>query len=161
MFMPEESYLKVWEFPITGPDTSGEAPEHVVAACHAVGRDLQCRWHRPDTYTQNCVWTISLVGTGLGHIALKAGPRPRHKTEGTSPLRGFGFGETDLDQSAQKLTVLIAGEVQDQLAGGMPYVQWPIDTQRLLMPSLRDGHAVWVARSSDRVVAEIGTLCSH
>ncbi len=57
--------------------------------------------------------------------------------------------------------MLIAGEVQDQLASGMPFVQWPIDEQRMLMPTCRDGHAVWVARSSDHVIAEIGALCSR
>jgi hypothetical protein len=29
-----------------------------------------------------------------------------------------------------------------------------------LMPLFRDGHAVWVVRSPDRVVAKIGALCS-
>lgn len=158
--MPEAHYLKVWTFPITGPDAPVEAPEQIVDACHAVGRDLQCRWHGLDTYMQNCMWTVSLLDTGYCHIALEAGPRPRHKTAGTAQLRGFEFGGPHIEQSTQELTVLIAGEVQDQLAGGVPFVQWPIEEQRLLMASFRDGHAVWVARSSDRVIAEIGSLCS-
>ncbi|MDJ0110388.1 hypothetical protein ACQR36_22015 [Rhodococcus erythropolis] len=88
---------------------------------------------------QNCVWTVSLLDDGQCHLALDAGPRPKGKSAGTSPL--------------------IAGEVQDELAGGFPYVHWPIEKDRFLMPSLRDGRAVWVVRSADRIVSEIGELC--
>ncbi|NLU61324.1 hypothetical protein HCA61_03480 [Rhodococcus sp. HNM0563] len=159
MFSPETNYLNVWTFPITGPDAPDDAPMNIVGACHAVGRDLQCRWHGPDTYVQNCLWTVSLLDTDYCHLMLEAGPRPRRKTTGTVALKGFGFGGLHVEQSVQELTVLIAGEVQDQLASGMPFVQWPINEQRMLMPTCRDGHAVWVVRSSDHVIAEIGALC--
>lgn len=160
MFVPEVNYLKVWTFPIAGPDAPDDAPANLVGACHAVGRDLQCRWHGPDTYVQNCLWTVSLVEDGYCHLRLEAGPRPRHKTAGTTTLKSMGFGGPHIKQSLQELTVLIAGEVQDQLACGMPFVQWPIDGQRLLMPFLRDGRPVWVAPSFDRMIAEIGALCT-
>ncbi|KJF24680.1 hypothetical protein C7T36_12640 [Rhodococcus sp. AD45-ID] len=159
MYVPDIDYVGVWTFPITGPDAPDGAPTNVVTACQAVGRDLQCRWHGPDTYIENCLWTISLLDDGHCHLALKPGPRPKHKSAGTSPLRGLGFGGPRIEQSVQELTALIAGEVQDELAGG--FVQWPIDGQRMLMPSLRGDKAVWVARSADRVTAEIGTLCQR
>lgn len=95
--------------------------------CHAVGRDLQCRWNGPDTYTSNCTWTASLLDTGDLHVALEADSRPRNKTARITPLRGFGFGGPHIDHSAQAMTVLIAGEGRDQLAGELPYVQWPIE----------------------------------
>lgn len=88
---------------------------------------------------QYCVWTVSMLDDGHCHLALDAGPRPKGKSAGTSPL--------------------IAGEVQDELAGGFPYVHWPIEKDRFLMPSLRDGRAVWLVRSADRIVSEIGELC--
>ncbi|MGG7100109.1 hypothetical protein [Rhodococcus sp. 24CO] len=159
MHMPDIDYVGVWSFPIMGSDMPEGAPTNVVEACQAVGRDLQCRWHGPDTYIENCLWTISLLDDGYCHLALDAGPRPKHKSAGTSPLRGFGFGGPHIEQSVLELTVLITGEVQDELAGG--FVQWPIEEQRLLMPSLRGGKAVWVVRSTDRVIAEIGTLCAR
>ncbi len=139
MLLPEVNYVNVWTFPITGPKVPDDAPANVVGACHAVGRDLQCRWHGPDTYMQNCLWTVSLLDTRHCHLTLEAGPRPRHKTAGSTTLKRFGFGGLHTEQPAQELTVLIGGEVQDQLAGGMPFVQWPIDGHRLLMPSCRDG----------------------
>ena len=159
MFVPDERYLNVWTFPIAGPDAPHDAPANMVGACHAVGRDLQCRWHGPDTYVQNCLWTVSVLDSGHCHLLLAAGPRPRRKTVGTTTLKSLGFGGLHIEQSVQELTVFIAGEVQDQLAGGMPFVQWPINEQRLLMPTLRDGNPVWVARSADRVIADIGALC--
>ncbi|TSD49961.1 hypothetical protein FFI94_029950 [Rhodococcus sp. KBS0724] len=158
MYLPEIDYVDVWSFPIMGPDAVDGVPAKFVDACQAVGRDLQCRWHGPSTYMQNCVWTVSTLDDGYCHLALDAGPRPRHKTAGTSPLKGFSFGVPHIEQPTPKLTALIAGEVQDQLAGGPSYVQWPIEKNRLLMPSFRDGRAVWVVRSSDRVVTEIGAL---
>jgi len=161
MFVPDERYLNVWTFPIAGPDGPHDAPANMVSACHAVGRDLQCRWHGPDTYVQNCLWTVSVLDSGHCHLFLAAGPRPRRKTAGTTTLKSLGFGGLHIEQSVQELTVFIAGEVQDQLAGGMPFVQWPINEQRLLMPTLRDGNPVWVARSADRVIADIGALCSR
>ena len=161
MFVPDEHYLNVWTFPIAGPDAPHDAPANIVGACHAVGRDLQCRWHGPDTYVQNCLWTVSVLDSGHCHLLLAAGPRPRCKTVGTTTLKSLGFGGLHIEQSVQELTVFIAGEVQDQLAGGMPFVQWPINEQRLLMPTLRDGNPVWVARSADRVIADIGALCSR
>ena len=38
-------------------------------------------------------------------------------------------------------------------------IDWPIEKDRLLMPTLRGGRAVWVVRSADRIVSEIGELC--
>ncbi|MGC0363146.1 hypothetical protein ABH922_001130 [Rhodococcus sp. 27YEA15] len=158
--MPEISYLKIWKFPITGSDAPGDAPENIVLACHAVGRDLQLRRHGTDVYMHNCTWTVSLDDSGHCHINLDGGPRPRHKTAGTIPLRGFGFGGPHVGQSALEATVSIAGEVQDELAGSGDYVLWPIEGERLLMPVSRGGRAVWVVRRTDRVVAEIGALRS-
>ncbi|SUF09205.1 Uncharacterised protein [Rhodococcus gordoniae] len=101
-----------------------------------------------------------MLDTGDCHLILDAGRRPRRKTVGVTVFKSVGFTGVRVDQSAPQAAVLIAGELQDQLAGGMPFVQWPIDGQRLLTPTFRDGHAVWIARSSDRVIAEIGYLCS-
>ncbi|MFD4369806.1 hypothetical protein [Rhodococcus sp. NPDC058521] len=157
--MPGANYVDVWKFSITGPDSPDNAPENIVDACQAVGRDLQCRWHGPDTYMQNCMWTVSALDTGYCNIALEAGTRPRHKSAGTTTLRGFGFGGPHIEQSIQDFTVLIAGEVQDQLAGGFPFVQWPIEGRRLLTPTSRDGRPVWVSTGSDRTISEIGSLC--
>ncbi|NHP13784.1 hypothetical protein G8767_09500 [Rhodococcus sp. IC4_135] len=159
MYMPDFDYVKVWSFPIMGPDAPDDAPTNVVEACQAVGRDLQCRWHGPDTYMQNCVWTVSMLDDGQCHLALDAGPRPKHKSAGTSSLIGIRCVEPHVEQSAQELRALIAGEVQDELAGGFPFVHWPIEKNGFLMPSLRDGRAVWVVRSSNRIVSEIGELC--
>lgn len=161
MFPPEADYLYVWRFPITGPVGSGAVPENFVDACLAVGRDLQCRWHGPDTYTQNCVWRVSLLDTSFCHVALEAGTRPRHKSAGTTTLRGFEFGGPHIEQTALDLTVWIAGEVQDQLCGGFPFVQWPMEGERLLAPDERDGRAVWVDPKSQLVVARIGQLCGQ
>lgn len=73
-------------------DAPDDAPTNIVGACYAVGRDLQCRWHGPDTYMHNCLWTVSLLDTGYCHLTLEAGPRPRHKTTGTVALKSLGFG---------------------------------------------------------------------
>ncbi|MDJ0113127.1 hypothetical protein QM646_42175 [Rhodococcus erythropolis] len=108
---------------------------------------------------QNCVWTVSLLDDGHSHLALDAGPQPKGKSAGTSPLIGVRVVGPHIEQPVQELTALIAGEVQEELAGGFPYVHWPIEKDRLLMPSLRDGRAVWVVRSADRMVSEMGELC--
>ncbi|MDI9904117.1 hypothetical protein [Rhodococcus sp. IEGM 1406] len=159
MYLPDFDYVGVWSFPIMGPDAPDDAPANVVEACQAVGRDLQCRWHGPDTYMQNCVWTVSMLDDGQCHLALDAGPRPKGKSAGTSPLISVRVVGPHIEQPVQELTALIAGEVQDELAGGFPFVHWPIEKDRLLMPTLRGGRAVWVVRSADRIVSEIGELC--
>ncbi|MFI7160895.1 MULTISPECIES: hypothetical protein [Rhodococcus] len=108
---------------------------------------------------QNCVWTVSMLDDGQCHLALDAGPQPKGKSAGTSPLIGVRVVGPHIEQPVQELTALIAGEVQDELAGGFPFVHWPIEKDRLLMPTLRGGRAVWVVRSADRIVSEIGELC--
>jgi len=102
-----------------------------------------------------------MLDDGYCHFALDAGPRPKYKSAGTSPLIGLRFVGPHIEQPAHELRALIAGEVQDELAAGFPFVHWPIEKDRFLMPSLRDGRAVWVVRSTDRIVAEIGELCSR
>ncbi|MDI9917748.1 hypothetical protein [Rhodococcus sp. IEGM 1379] len=152
-------YVDVWRVPLV-PTSGDGAPTQIVDACSAVGSDLHCRRHGPDVYLENAVWTISLLETGDCHIGLEPGPRPRHKTAGVEPLKSFSFGGLHIDQSLAEATVLIADTVQGELAGYPPFIQWPIEEKRLLMPLVRDGRAIWRDPRTDRQVAEIGLLRS-
>ena len=78
--------------------------------------------------------------------------------EGTG-LGGFGFGGPHLDHDFAIATKIIAEGVQDNLAG-YSFIQWPIEGQRILLPQLRDGRAVWIDPRHDAMVSRIGELCA-
>ncbi|OZD55961.1 hypothetical protein [Rhodococcus sp. 06-1460-1B] len=48
--------------------------------------------------------------------------------------------------------------IVDACGGYYPFIQWPIQEKRLLLPVVCDGTAVWRDPRTDLTVAEIGLL---
>ncbi|OZD01268.1 hypothetical protein CH275_21420 [Rhodococcus sp. 06-235-1A] len=155
MFWPIHEYVEEWRLPFV-PDSGDGAPTQIVDACGAVGRDLYCRKHGTDEHIERSQWTIALLESGDCHVGLE--PGPWHAPVGLEQFRGFTFGAVHIDQSIADATVVIADAVQGELAGYYPYIQWPIQEKRLLLPVVRDGTAVWRDPRTDLIIAEIGLL---
>ncbi|MGB7234437.1 MAG: hypothetical protein WBD41_00520 [Rhodococcus sp. (in: high G+C Gram-positive bacteria)] len=149
--------VEEWALPLV-PSSGEGAPTHIVDACGAVGRDLHHRRYGPDVDIAVAVWTISLHEEGNCHVGLR--PGARHSVPNAYPLHSFSFGGTHIDQALETATVIIADAVQGELAGYPPHIQWPIEEKRLLLPTVRDGQAIWRDPRTDRHVAEIGFLSS-
>lgn len=66
-----------------------------------------------------------MLDDGQRHLALDAGPRPKGKSAGTSPLIGVRVVGPHIEQPVQELTALIAGEVQDELPADFPLCTGP------------------------------------
>lgn len=150
MFWPIIEYVEEWELPLV-PTSGHGAPTQIVDACGAVGRDLHHRRHGPAIDLGSALWTVSLMEDGWCHVGLD---------RSASSSVSFAFGGTHIDQSLEDATVRIADAVQTELAGHPPYVQWPIEERRLLLPSVRDGVAVWRDPRTDDKVCDIGLLAS-
>lgn len=155
MHWPMYEYVEQWRLPFV-PNSGHGAPTQIVDACGAVGRDLYCRKHGPDEHLERSVWTIALLETGDCHVGLESGPW--HEAPELEHFRGFSFGGLHIEQSLADATVVVADSVQGELAGYYPYIQWPIQEKRLLLPVVRDGTAVWRDPRTDLIVSAIGLL---
>lgn len=147
--------VEEWRLPFV-PDSGHGAPTRIVDACGAVGRDLYCRKHGSEQHIERSEWTIALMETGHCHVGLE--PVPHHRRPALEQFRGFSFGALHIDQTLAEATVVVVDSVQGELAGYYPFIQWPIQEKRLLLPVVRDGTAVWRDPRTDLTVAEIGLL---
>jgi hypothetical protein len=81
------------------------------------------------------------------------------KLTNDSDLGEFSIGRNyALETTPAQAMVWVAEVVQEELAGH-EFVQWPSDGWRLLTPELRNGDAIWVDPSTNRVVSQIDALC--
>ncbi|QCB51608.1 hypothetical protein E5720_18835 [Rhodococcus sp. PAMC28707] len=95
---------------------------------------------------------------GWCHLSFASDSRPKLKNSGVELQKSFSLGGLHIDQLLEEATVVVADAVQTELAGYPPFVQWPIEEKRLLLPVARAGAAIWRDPRTDRSVAEIGLL---
>lgn len=157
MFWPIHEYVEEWRLPLV-PSSGEGAPVQIVDACGAVGRDLHDRRYGPDVDLTGALWTISLLEDGNIHVGFDTSLRVTRSSSSDDALRSFSFGGPHIDQALDAATVMIADAVQGELAGYPPYIQWPIEEKRLLLPVVRNGAAVWRDPRTHETVAEIGLL---
>ncbi|MBY6365669.1 hypothetical protein [Rhodococcoides corynebacterioides] len=155
-------FVDEWTLPLL-PESGLGAPTQMVDACFAVGSDLRWRRHGANLDIDRLQWTISVLETGDIHLGVHSdGPRPRARVRANSNddrTVGVTVGAgLHMDQSLADATVLVADIVQTKLAGYPPWIQWPIEEKRLLLPTIVDGEAMWRDPRTDRSVASIGLL---
>lgn len=138
--------------------SEGQPPEDLpspwATAVAAVSHDLHFRRYGRELDVEFVVWELTANADGSIYIGMIIAPEP----DGLRPFSG-GSGFT-VDASAAQATVWMAEKTQDELTG-YEFVQWPIASQRLLAPTLRNGEAVWMDTSNRTVVAPIGALTSE
>lgn len=161
MWSPDLEFVDQWTLPLL-PESGLGAPTQMVDACFAVGLDL--RWRRQGAYLDldRLRWTLSLHETGVVQLGVNSsGPRPRAKTDSEDDKTlGIELYTVALHvgQTLAEATVVIADIMQTELAGYPPWVEWPIEEKRLLLPTVVDEEAVWRDPRTDRSVAPIGLL---
>lgn len=140
---------RCWQF-LIGDDPPTDLPAAWATATRAVTRDLGCRRHgRPVNFT-NMGWCFLASGESVAVGFELAGDADVGAYQRCDGYR--------LETTAVQATVWLADDVQYELAG-FEFVQWPIAGQRILIPRIINGQAVWVDPSIDTVIAPIGELC--
>ncbi|WP_328812418.1 hypothetical protein [Rhodococcus sp. NBC_00297] len=162
MWFPVFEYVDEWTLPLL-PENGGGAPTQIVDACFAVGLDLRWRRYGARLDLNRLQWTLSLLETGDVHL----GVRLEGPDSDVDPSAGdddrtldFSVGGVGLhmDQTLPEAMVVVADIMQTELAGYPPWIQWPIEDKRLLLPTIIDGEAVWRDPRTNRSVAPIGQL---
>ena len=139
-----------WHISLDGQPPK-DLPSPWATAVAAVSHDIHCRRHGRKIDVEFVVWELTANTDGSMYIGMAITSEPAN-------LRPFSGGSGfTVDASAAQATVWVAEKTQDELTG-YEFVQWPIDGQRLLVPKVRNGEAVWVDTVTHTVVAPIGAL---
>ena len=159
--IPDLEFVDEWTLPVR-PESGSGAPTQMVDACYAVGSDLRWRRYGAELDIDHLKWTLSLHETGTVQLGVNS-RRPRRRVRGEADgVRALGIQRytvsLHMDLTLAEATVVIADIVQTELAGYPPWVQWPIEEKRLLLPVVVEGEAVWRDPRTGRSVAPIGEL---
>jgi hypothetical protein len=152
--MTASAPTKRWLVPL-GTSPPDDLPEWWAFAVAAVSHDLGLRRHGRTIDLDHVVWNLASDADGsmyIGVVMASVGD-----LEPQWPGRTAGFL---VETIAAQAAVWMAETVQDELAG-YEFVQWPIHGQRLLLPRIVDGAAVWVDPSSGISVAPVGGLADE
>ncbi len=161
MWFPDLEFVDEWTLPLL-PESGLGAPTQMVDACFSVGSDLRWRRYGANLDIDRIQWTLSLHETGVVQLGVNSsGPRPGVKSNSEDDrmidIERYTVA-LHVGLTLAEATVEIADIVQTELAGYFPWVEWPVEEKRLLLPTVVDGEAVWRDPRTGRSVARIGEL---
>jgi hypothetical protein len=142
-----------WRVPLGG-QAPADLPAEWADSLAAVGRDLRCRRHGRTINVDGLEWELTVAADGWVSIGMSS------LTDDAGIYRFSLCQSYTFKTTVAQAKMWIAETVQDKLSGH-EFVQWPSDGWRMLTPEVRDGEAVWVAPSTDNLIAPIGELCSQ
>jgi hypothetical protein len=142
--------LRRWHISLDGPPPE-DLPSSWATAVAAVSHDIRYRRHGRNIDVELVVWELTANANGSMYIGMAITSEPAE----IPPFSGGS--EATVDASAAQASVWVAEKTQFELTG-YEFVQWPINGQRILVPKVQDGEAVWVDTSTNGAVALIGDL---